>query len=346
MIRWMFCLIATVYFLQPLRAACNASVTNPTAASIQSGVVNWTMTYSGCPSLYSVDWVLDDFYLAQRVISAPPFTLWQFNTGTVLDGPFNVKVVLRDATSAIIATSADVSFIINNFGIGSSFTVGLSCTTGGVLNFQSIPTCGGTATITLSSSHTNSDFSNNIFVADGMEYAASGLPATLTYDTTQLTNGPHLFSTKIECKWQATSCGSLNNISTQFGSFGRAFIAFMVNVQNGTALRGVQPSIEHVTLTVGQTYPLDVVRAMADGTTTSGTFNLTMEHACLLADPNQPQLPYPCASGNAYPGSSAEGAAYISLSSNTVASGTPVTITANALGESYITSHGFGERKI
>jgi hypothetical protein len=84
MIRGMFCLIASVYLLQPLKAACTASVANPTVACIQSGIVNWTVTYSGCPSAYSATWVLDDFYNAGLVYE-PTFSRTNFDMGTMLD---------------------------------------------------------------------------------------------------------------------------------------------------------------------------------------------------------------------------------------------------------------------
>ncbi len=112
MIRWMFCLIAAAYLLQPVKAACTATITNPTAASIQPGVVNWTMTTSGCPSAYSATWQLDDFYNI-GVVYGPLFTLTNYNTGTPTDGPFNVRVILRDATGAVAESSNSDASTLN-----------------------------------------------------------------------------------------------------------------------------------------------------------------------------------------------------------------------------------------
>lgn len=290
------------------------------------------MTYSGCPSAYEAKWQLDDF-LTIGITYGPTFTLLNYNTGIPTDGPFNVRVILYDATGAVIATSLDVSFFINNFGLGNTITVTSPA------NFQSIPTVTGTKAFSWTTTYSaTSDLENLTWSVDGQEFAASSNYYTnYSYDTTKLINGPHLFVMKAECIGNSTgSCGTVGSLNIG-GTIPRLFIAFVVNVQNGTVLRGVQPSVSEIEMAVGGTYSLNAVLAMTDGTTTNGTFNLTMEHACLIADPQQTELPFPCTSGNSYPGTSLEGGPYISLSSSTLTSGTPITINALAVGESYLT---------
>ena len=334
MIRWMFCLIAAVYLLQPIKAACTATITNPTAASIQSGVVNWTMTTSGCPSAYSATWQLDDFYNI-GVVYGPLFTLTNYNTGTPTDGPFNVRVILRDATGAVIATSPDVHFVIQNFGLGSTISVSsLTSVSGDVTaTFNQNPTVSGTLSFDWRTSHSPStNIVHTTFALDSQQLPTdTSLPPHTSFDTTQLTNGTHLIWSLGYCVQTDSTCGGAIG-----GPIPRIFIAFTVNVQNGTVLRGVQPNFENVSLTVGQTYKLSPVLAQTDGTTTSGTFDYTLDFACNLAEHTQTQVPFLCATGNANPPTSAQGPAYISLScASSCAS--PVTITANALGLTFVT---------
>src|SRR4029077_4908770 len=106
---------------------------------------NLVPALSNCPSAYSATWQLDDFYNI-GVVYGPLFTLTNYNTGTPTDGPFNVRVILCDATGAVIATSPDVHFVIQNFGLGSTISVSsLTSASGDVTaTFNQNPTVSGT----------------------------------------------------------------------------------------------------------------------------------------------------------------------------------------------------------
>jgi hypothetical protein len=329
---WLLILVSLPSF-----AACTATVTAPTAASTQSGLVNWTRTTSGCPTGFTTQWVLDDFYTTDLLVTASNGTLANFNTGLMNDGPFNVKVILWDATGAKLATSADIAFKIENFGIVVTATC--SSTTSGSVACNSVPTVGGTLTVGVSTNLGSvHDIQNYVYAIDGNQFGGAGDPGgsiSAVVDTTKYLNGIHLISINAQCQSTSTNCGTINQIN--IGDINRMFLGFTVDVENGTAVRDVQPKIQDVVLTVGQTYPLDAVLSNTDGTTSNSTFALTMQHACLVADPQQTQLPFKCASGNVYPGTSLEGTPYISLSSSSLASGTPVTMTGLAQGQTFVT---------
>jgi hypothetical protein len=325
--------------------ACTAMVTSPTAASTQSGVVNWAVSITNCPSAYSATWQLDDFYNI-GVVRGPLFTLANYNTGTPTDGPFNVRVILRDATGAIIATSADVHFTIQNFTLGNTVSVSSLVSGSGdvTATYYQNPTVSGTLSFDWRTSHSPStNIVHTTFALDSQQLPTdTSLPPHVSFDTTQLTNGTHLIWSVGYCVQSDATCGGV------IGSpIPRILVAFTVNVQNGTTLRGVQPNVENVSLTTGQNFTLSPVLARTDGTTTAGTFDYALNFACNLAERTQTQVPYLCVSGNTNPPTSAQGAAYISLSCTTTCA-SPVTITANVIGLTFvtITDHASGKSQV
>ena len=316
------------------------SVTSPSAASTQSGVVTWTANLSSLPSAASVDWIFDDFRTIGHVTSAP----WSlvYNTGWNLDGPGNVKIVVRDGTGAPICTSADVPFTTRNFG--------MTVTINSPSNLQSMPTVSGELDIDISGSFP-SDVIESSDAIDGIQSYAKISPGAasyptgstyrLRYDTTRMANGLHTFTWRSDCYASSKNCGS---VATGGGYIPRIFVGAVINVQNGHTLMWPQPDVTMINMVVGGppcsygsvspsgcgSYQLNPVLAYTDGTTASGTFRYVQDNACLFQENQNPQLPFQCVTGNTRATlNTSEGAAYVSVSPTGL-------IEARSQGESFI----------
>ena len=315
---------------QPMSGTC--AVTSPTAGSTQSGVVTWTANVSSLPGATSVDWILDDFHPIGHV-TATPWSLVGYNTGWNLDGPGNVKIIVRDGTGSPICTSTDVPFVTQNFGI--------TVTMNAPASLQSVPTVSGNFTFDMTTTAPETDVANGEFAIDGIHvtmhptcyptshtYCGRSNGGAITYDTTQLVNGLHSAAWTQQCLGSSVSCGApqtAGGIAVQ-----RIFAGGVINVQNGHTLRGVQPNITDITMTVGETFQLSPVLAFTDGTTAPGTFTYALDHACLLQESDNPQLPFQCITGNTHDTiATAEGTPYVSVSPGGL-------ITALAKGETFI----------
>lgn len=289
-------------------AAC--SVSSPTSGATVSGVVTWTASLTSLPSTANVDWVFDDFRVIGHVTAAP-WSLVNYNTGWNLDGPGNVKIIVRDATGANICTSADVPFTTSNFGMG----VTLNSCTGCVTSFTSIPTVSGTFYVDISGNFSVQNSNDSI---DGINALAQtggggGYPTAgnrLAFDSTQLPNGIHSFGWETNCIYSSASCGMPNVATT--GNVPRAFVGGEFNVNNPTGtVAAVLPNITTITMAPGDTFQLsaNLLTDVLNGTTTTsscGTLGLpgsgarcqiVQDNACLFPIQFNPQWPSQCVAG-------------------------------------------------
>lgn len=315
------------------------AVTSPTATSAQSGVVTWTATLTSLPSAASVDWVFDDFRVIGHATAAP-WSLANYNTGWNLDGPGNVKIIVRDATGAAICTSADVPFTTNNFGMG--IVINSASSAGGAINLQQLPTVSGTLTIDISGNFPN-DVSYANDAIDGIQNFAKISPGAtyptgptfhLQYDTTQMVNGLHSFGWSIECLSSSTNCGMPNTASPYTGGVPRAFVGAVINVQNpAKTVVGVQMNITDMVMAAGDTFQLTPLLLYADGSTaTCTTCSYVQDNSCLFQITSDPQLPFQCVTGNTNATlNTSEGANYVTVSSAGL-------VTAVSQGLSYVSA--------
>ena len=248
-------------------------VTAPASGATVNGIVTWTASLSGMPG-GSADWVYDDIWVIGHVPVAQGATsvsLVNYNTGWDLDGPGNVKVIVRDATGAAICTSADVPFTTSNCSLNQSnaaCNMGITLASGGgfTSSFTNIPTVSGAMKVDINGNYgapgAGGDIINSQDTIDGMTGigiktspgAASyptGSSYRLTYDSTKLVNGIHAFSWTTFCSNSSTNCGSPANAQISGVNIPRAFVGGMFNSQNGHTLIGPVPDAIYLNMVVG-----------------------------------------------------------------------------------------------
>jgi hypothetical protein len=305
-----------------LAAGQTVTITSITSAQVVSGTVPLKLEISSAPSVASVDWVLNSYYLLARIQHSASYS-YNWKTGFVLDGPATIQAIAKDATGTVVASSTPVNFAVKNHGV--------VVTVNSPSSFQTNPTISGNITIDYTANISAGNIENSICTVDGMPIAfqSSGYFTTtyaVVWNTAQLPNGPHLFTCKTE-----QLAASLSPAAVGPSTVATMQVQFQATTSNGHTVMAVKPDITDVVLVPSGgnacsygswtppcgSFQLAPVLAYTDNTTgSSAGLTYSADYDCNPADPARPDWPFLCASGNQYPLTSAQGSAYVTVNSS------------------------------
>jgi len=315
--------------------AQTCTITSPALSSTQSKTIALHGTCSGVSAWSYAEWILNDNtriarvqkHSSPQVSQSEPLSVYWNTARDAMDGPQWLKLVAYDAVGNVLTASPEINFTVNNYG--------LAVTVSSPTPTLPFPTVSGSITVRFSVTTALPRCNIGAAGIDGRTYKAGQYdPASgATLDTTTVTNGVHYF-------WAfAQYCDPVGgSAETGYSEVDRtAGVSFAANVQNGHTPMAVNPGVQNLTLTPGQTYTLAPFLQYTDGSTGSGTFTYAIDHACVPGDPTRTDMLFPCTSGTTYPLNNARGATYATLSTTGPASSTVITAQPGMVGESYIT---------